>query len=76
VGRFVGLIFDTCGQPIFTPTWTRVRLYFMTSFHTYIARSEVGVHLPLFTPVLTGVRQCSFVVGASDEHSLVVMSLS
>jgi hypothetical protein len=37
----------------------------MTSFHTYIARSEVRVHLPLFTHVLTGVRQCSFVVGES-----------
>jgi hypothetical protein len=60
-----GLIFDTCGQPLFTPAWTGVRLYFTTSFHTYIARSEVGVRLPLFTPVLTGVRQRSFAVGAS-----------
>jgi hypothetical protein len=69
VGRFVGQFradfFDTCGQPLFTPAWTGVRLYFTTSFHTYIARSEVGVHLPLFTPVLTGVRQHSFAVGAS-----------
>jgi hypothetical protein len=38
----------------------------MTSFQTYIARSEVGVHLPLFTPVLTGVRQCFFAVVASE----------
>jgi hypothetical protein len=37
----------------------------MTSFHTYIARSEVGVRLPLFTPVLARVRQHSFTVGAS-----------
>ena len=52
-------------QPLFTPTWTGVRLYFMTYFHTYIARSEVGVRLPLFTPVLTRVRQHSFTVAAS-----------
>ena len=26
VSRFVGLIFDTCGQPLFTPAWTGVRL--------------------------------------------------
>jgi hypothetical protein len=61
-----GLIFDTCGQPLFTPVWTGVRLYFTTSFHTYIARSEVGVRLPLFTPVLTGVRQRSFAIVASE----------
>jgi hypothetical protein len=72
-----GLIFDTCGQPLFTLAWTGVRLYFMTSFHTYIARSEVGVRLPLFTLVLTGVRQYSFAVGASElECSLAVMSAS
>jgi hypothetical protein len=50
------IIFYTYGQPLFTPTWTGVRLYFMTYFHTYIARSEVGVRFPLFTPVLIGVR--------------------
>jgi hypothetical protein len=38
-------------------------MYFTTSFHTYIARSEVSVCLPLFTPVSTGVRQRSFAVG-------------
>jgi hypothetical protein len=27
--------------------------FFTTSFHTYIARSEVVVCLPLFTPMLT-----------------------
>jgi hypothetical protein len=53
------------GQPLFAPVWTGVRLYFTTSFHTYIARSEVNVRLPLFTPVLIGVRQRSFEVGAS-----------
>jgi hypothetical protein len=41
------------------------REYFTTSFHTYIARNEVGVRMPLFTLVLTGVRQRSFAVGAS-----------
>jgi hypothetical protein len=34
----------------------------MTSFHTYISRSEVIVHLPLFTSVLVGVRLRSFAV--------------
>jgi hypothetical protein len=57
-----------------------VRLSWTTSFHTYIARSEVDLHnlfshmffqsevvvlLPLFTPMLTGVRELSFVVVAS-----------
>jgi hypothetical protein len=37
----------------------------MTSFHTCIARSEVGVHFLLFTHVLTGVRHSFFVIGAS-----------
>jgi hypothetical protein len=36
----------------------------MTSFHTYISRSEVGVHFPLFTHVLTGVRQHYFAIEA------------
>jgi hypothetical protein len=40
--------------------------FFTTSFHTYIARSEVVVQLPYFTPVLTGVRQRSFAVAASE----------
>jgi hypothetical protein len=57
-----------------------VRLIWTASYHTYVdkseavfynlfshlfARSEVVVLLPLFTPVLTGVRQCSYVVLAS-----------
>jgi hypothetical protein len=56
------LIFDTCGQPLITPTWTGVRLIETTSYHTCFVRSEVVVLLPLFAPVLTGVRQCSCVV--------------
>jgi hypothetical protein len=60
-----GMIFDTCGKPLFTPTWIVLRLYFTTYFHTHIARSEVSVRLPLFTPMLTGVRQLCFAVGAS-----------
>jgi hypothetical protein len=59
------MIFDSFGQPLFTPAWTGVRLYFTTSFHIYISRSEVGVRLPLFTPVLKGVRQRSFTVATS-----------
>jgi hypothetical protein len=58
------LIFYPCGQPLFTLVWTGVRLYFTTSFHTCIARSEVGVRLPLFKPMLIGVMQRSFAVGA------------
>jgi hypothetical protein len=44
-----------------------VRLCFTTSFHTCIARSEVGVHLPLFTPVLTGVRQHDISTTTTEE---------
>jgi hypothetical protein len=40
--------------------------FFMTSFHTYISRSEFVVCLPLFTHVLTGVRQHSFAILASE----------
>jgi hypothetical protein len=51
MGRFVGLIFDTCGQPLFTPTWTGMRSGFL---------------FPIFTLVLIGVRQRSFSFGASE----------
>jgi hypothetical protein len=64
VGRFVGLIFDTCGQLLFTPMWTGVRLYFYDLFSHLFSRIEVGVRLPFFTPVLSGVRQRSFALGA------------
>jgi hypothetical protein len=43
-----------------------VRLIFHNLFSHLFARSEVVVLLPLFTPVLTGVRQCSFAVAASE----------
>jgi hypothetical protein len=37
----------------------------MTSFQTYVDRSEVGVHFPVFTPMLKGVRKRSFTVATS-----------
>jgi hypothetical protein len=77
VGQPVGLFWTCVFQPLFTPIWIGVRLIWTASFHTCVdrseavfynlfshlfARSEVVVLLPLFTPVLTGVRQYSCVV--------------
>jgi len=66
--NFVEDFTEVCAQfrqPLFTHAWIGVRLYFTTYFDTYIARSEFSVCLLFFTPVLVGVRQCSFAIGAS-----------
>jgi hypothetical protein len=42
----------------------------VTSFHTHFVGSEVRLHLSLFTPVLTGVRQCFFLGSVSISWGL------
>ena len=47
MGRFVGLIFDTCGQPLFTRV-DRSEVVVYDLFSHPLTRSEVGVSLAFF----------------------------
>jgi hypothetical protein len=68
VGRFVGQFRADIGllwTTFFHTCVDKSEAVFYNLFSHLFARSEVVVLLPLFTPVLTGVRQYSCVVLAS-----------